>query len=125
MPRIAGGAEDRAMARRDYVFGYEAEPADERPTGYGDTAFGQTTGFGHTSHIGRTNFDTGGLASSATAPAPWSVSEHSTFEEPSRAIDRVQQQRRWRRLKVRLAALFVLFGAAAAAALVLVPRWSP
>ena len=124
MPPIAGGVEDRAMARRDYVFDYEAEPADERPTGYGDTTFGQTTGFGHTTNLGRTNFDAWGLTAAATAPAPWAVSEHSTFEEPSRAIDRVRQRRRKRQLRTLLALLFVLCGAAAAAAIVLMRPWA-
>ena len=52
------------------------------------------------------------------------MSAHSTFEEPSRAIDRVQHRRRQRRMKTRLALLFVLFGAIAAAAIVLARPWA-
>jgi hypothetical protein len=124
MSPIADGVEDCAMARRDYVFDYEAEPADERPTGYGDTAFGHSTNFGHTTSLGRTNADPWGVMSGPTAPAPWAVSEHSTFEEPSRAIERVQARRLRRRLKVQLAVLFTLLGAIAAAALVLARPWA-
>jgi hypothetical protein len=123
MPPIVGGAEDRAMARRDYVFDYEAEPADERPTGYGDTAFGHSTNFGHTSNLGRTNADPWGATFGATAPAPWAASEHSTFEQPSHAIERVHARRQRRRLKAQLAVLFTLLGTFAAAALVLVRPW--
>jgi hypothetical protein len=93
------------MPRRDYVFDYEAEPADERPTGYGET-----------------NFDHWGPAKSSTAPAPWSMSEHSTFEAPSRSIDRVQQRRHRQQLKVRLTALLALLGTAGVSAVLLVAR---
>ena len=119
------------MARRDYVFDYEAEPADERPTGYGDTHFGQT-GFGQSqlgcaTDLGRTSSDPWGLTSTstATAPAPWAVSAHSTFEAPSRAIDRVQQRRRQSQLKAWLVLLVALFGAVAAAVIVLARPWLP
>jgi hypothetical protein len=126
MRTAVGRGEDGAMARRDYVFDYEAEPADERPTGYGDTHFGQTQ-FGHSqfSHtdLGRTSSDPWGLTSTAAAPAPWAMSAHSTFEEPSRAIDRVQQRRRQRRLKISLALVFALIAALAAAAIVLTHPW--
>ncbi|MCG3190259.1 MAG: hypothetical protein LKCHEGNO_02906 [Burkholderiaceae bacterium] len=82
------------MARRDYVFGYEAEPADERPTDYRTTSFGSS-----------------GMASLYTAPAPWSVSEQSTFDEPSRAIERVRERREQGRLKARLAVLSAVLAA--------------
>lgn len=70
------------MHRKPYVFGYEAEPADERPTGFGQTEFD--------------------LASAATAPAPWQLSEHSTFDEPSRALERVAAVRREQALRSKL-----------------------
>jgi hypothetical protein len=87
------------MARSEYVFGYEAEPADERPTGYGTTGFGQS-----------------GMASLYTAPAPWSATAHSTFDEPSHAIDRVRERREQRRLKTSVALLVSLLGGIGAAA---------
>ena len=84
--------------RRDYVFGYEAEPADERPTGFGQTNFGQS-----------------GLVTLTTMPAPWTVSEHSTFDEPSRVIDKVLARRRQRNLvNAGIAAIVLLAGAAVA-----------
>jgi hypothetical protein len=95
------------MSRRDYVFGFEAEPADERPTGYGET-----------------NFDQSSLATMSTAPAPWAFSEHSTFEAPSRAVHRVQALKR-RQFKRRLAAFGLLAVAAAVAAAAMIVRpWS-
>jgi hypothetical protein len=95
------------MARRDYVFGYDAEPADERPTGYGET-----------------DFDRSSLVTMSTAPAPWAMSEHSTFEMPSRATDRVRALRR-RQLKRQIVALALLAAAAAASAAMLILRpWS-
>jgi len=66
------------MRKDHFVFGYDAEPADERPTDFGRTNFGPT------------NFGQSGLAALSTVAAPWSASEHSTFDEPSRSIDRVQ-----------------------------------
>jgi hypothetical protein len=63
--------------------------------------------------------------STATAPAPWAASAHSTFEAPSRAIDRVQQRRRQRRLKAWLVLLLALVGAVAAVAIVLGRPWLP
>jgi hypothetical protein len=71
------------MHRKPYVFGYDAEPADERPTGFGDTQFE--------------------LASASTAPAPWEASAYSTFDEPSRALERIEEIRRERELRARLA----------------------
>ena len=58
------------MGRGHYVFDYDAEPADERPTGFGQTNFGQS-----------------GLAALSTIAAPWTASEHSTFDQPSHAIE--------------------------------------
>jgi hypothetical protein len=86
------------MRRDHYVFGYEAEPADERPTGFGQTNFGQS-----------------GLVTLTTMPAPWTVSEHSTFDEPSRVIDKVLARRRQRNLvNAGIAAIVLLAGAAVA-----------
>src|SRR5262245_16602384 len=86
------------MAQGHYVFGYEAEPADERPTDYGTTGFGRS-----------------GMASLYTAPAPWSTTQHSTFEAPSHSIDRVMARREQRRLKARVAALLAVLAAVAVA----------
>jgi len=89
------------MRRDHYVFGYEAEPADERPTGFGQTNFGQS-----------------GLVTLTTMPAPWTVSEHSTFDEPSRSIDKVLTRRRQRSLVNAVIAAMVLLAGAAVATLV-------
>ena len=70
------------MQRKEYVFGFDAEPADERPTGFGQSEFA--------------------LAIAPTAPAPWMVSEHSTFDEPSHAFERVADVRRERARRARL-----------------------
>ena len=91
------------MARGHYVFTYDAEPADERPTDYGSTNFGLTD-----------------LAALRTAPAPWTMSQHSTFEEPGHANDRVLERRRGRRLKSRLIKLGVLLVGTAACAVAFV-----
>jgi hypothetical protein len=64
------------MRPRLYVYGYDNEPADERPTGFGETSFEHS-----------------GIAALSTTAA-WTMSQHSTFDEPSRAIDRVQAYRR-------------------------------
>ena len=64
------------MRPRLYVYGYDNEPADERPTGFGETNFGHS-----------------GIAALSTTAA-WTVSQHSTFDEPSRAFDRVQAYRK-------------------------------
>jgi hypothetical protein len=90
------------MPRDHYVFGYEAEPADERPTGFGQTNFGQS-----------------GLAGLSTVAAPWTASEHSTFDEPSRAIDRVQLLRQQRKRPYALAGVLLLAVAIIAAAVTL------
>jgi hypothetical protein len=93
------------MPRDHYVFGYEAEPADERPTGFGQTNFGQS-----------------GLAGLSTVAAPWTASEHSTFDEPSRAIDRVHRLRQQRRQPYVVAALALLAVAIVACAVALAMR---
>jgi len=64
------------MRPRLYVFDYDNEPADERPTGFGETAFEHS-----------------GIAAVSTIAA-WTMSQHSTFDEPSRAAHRVQAYRR-------------------------------
>src|SRR5262245_60415567 len=79
------------MARGVYVFGYEDEPADERPTDYGTTNFGQS-----------------GLVALTTDHAPWTSSQHSTFGEPSRVGDLVQERRRNKKLTERLITLGLL-----------------
>jgi len=71
---------EKSLMRQDlYVFDYDAGPADERPTG-----------------SGQTNFDQASLATMTmtTVPAPWNVSEHSSIDMSSRATDRVQARRR-------------------------------
>ena len=98
--------QNRAMRRDHYVFGYEAEPADERPTGFGQT-----------------NFDQSGLVALTTMPARWTVSEHSTFDEPSRSSDKVLARRRRRNLvNVAIAAVVLVAGAVVAAVATLAIR---
>jgi hypothetical protein len=63
------------MRNRPYVYDYHNEPADERPTGFGETNFGHS-----------------GIAALSTTAA-WTVSQHSTFDEPSRSAHRVQAYR--------------------------------
>jgi len=79
------------MPRDHYVFGYDAEPADERPTDFGRTNFGQS-----------------GLAALSTVAAPWTASEHSTFDEPSRSIGRVQTLKKQRERLYVVAAIVLL-----------------
>ena len=79
------------MGRSHYVFDYDAEPADERPTGFGQTNFGQS-----------------GLAALSTVAAPWTASEHSTFDQPSHAIERAQAVRERRRRPYVVAAIVLL-----------------
>jgi hypothetical protein len=62
----------RAMSNKHFVYAYDSEPAIDR-----------TTGFPRIDHS----------AATSTAPAPWSASEHSTFEHPSHAFDRVRARR--------------------------------
>ena len=96
------------MGRGHYVFGYDAEPADERPTD-----FGRTTSFG------QTNFGQSGMAALSTVAAPWTASEHSTFDKPSRALERAEALRERRRRPYLIAAL-VLLGATIIACVVAV-----
>ena len=94
------------MRRDHYVFGYDAEPADERPTGFGQTNFGQS-----------------GLITLTTMPAHWTVSQHSTFDEPSHVIDKVRARRRRRTLaNAGIAAIVLLAGAAVATLVTLAIR---
>jgi hypothetical protein len=79
------------MGRGHYVFDYDAEPADERPTGFGQTNFGQS-----------------GLAALSTVAALWTASEHSTFDQPSHAIERAQAVRERRRRPYVVAAIVLL-----------------
>lgn len=88
------------MQPKPYVFGYESEPATERPTDFG------TTNFGHS-----------GIAALSTVAAPWTASEYSTFDEPSRSFDRAQTVRaQVSRRNAGLAALAVLAVATVATA---------
>jgi hypothetical protein len=92
--------ENIAMQPKPYVFGYDDEPATERPTDFGSTNFGHS-----------------GIAALSTVAGPWSASEHSTFDMPSRSFDRVQTYReRARRRNTGLAALALLALASVAAA---------
>jgi hypothetical protein len=94
------------MARGVYVFGYEDEPADERPTDYRTTSFGQS-----------------GLVTLSTDHASWTSSQHSTFEQPSRVGELVQERREDKKLKQRLITLgLLLFTCAVAAAVYLLAR---
>jgi hypothetical protein len=60
------------MSDKHFVYAYDSEPAIDRTTGFPRT-------------------DNSTLPS--TAPAPWSASEHSTFEYPSHSFERVQARR--------------------------------
>ncbi|MBE7416707.1 MAG: hypothetical protein HS128_02980 [Ideonella sp.] len=91
------------MARGHYVFDFDAEPSDERPTDYG------TTNFGHAD-----------LALLSAQAPRWTVSQHSTFEEPSHASDRVRERREDKQLKARLTTLALLLATSAAGAAVYV-----
>jgi len=93
------------MGRSHYVYGYEAEPANERPTGFGQTNFGQS-----------------GLAALSTVAAPWTASEHSTFDQPSHSIDRVETFRERRRRPFVLAAIALLAAVIIASAVMLAMR---
>jgi hypothetical protein len=61
-----------AMSNKHFVYAYDSEPAIDR-----------TTGFPRLDHS----------ASTSTVPASWSASEHSTFEQPSHSVERVQVRR--------------------------------
>lgn len=54
----------------------------------------------------------------STAPAPWTASEYSTFDEPSHASERAQAFRRREQLQERLITLGLLLVAAGAAVVV-------
>ena len=60
------------MSNKHFVYAYESEPAIDRTTGF-------------------PRFDHSTLTSAA--PTDWSASEHSTFEQPSHSIERVQARR--------------------------------
>jgi hypothetical protein len=88
------------MRHKLYVYDHDNEPADERPTG-----FGETTNFGHS-----------GLATLSTTAGAWTMSQHSTFDEPGLSAHRVQA---WRQHGARRHAGLVgvvLLGAAVVAA---------
>jgi|GEM_PF-5024298 len=59
------------MSNKHFVYAYDSEPAIDRTTGL-------------------PRFDHSALMS---APAPWGESEHSTFEQPSRSVERIQAHR--------------------------------
>ena len=59
-------------------------------------------------------------ATAPTAPASWASSQRSTFDEPSRISDRVQQHRDEAALRTRLTTLGLLLLAAAMTAVVFV-----
>jgi hypothetical protein len=64
------------MRHKLYVYDYDAEPADERPTAFGETNFGHS-----------------GVAALSTTSGAWSMSQQSTFDEPSHSARRVQAYR--------------------------------
>jgi len=61
------------MRHKLYVYDYDNEPSDERPTEFGETNFGHS-----------------GMAALSTTSGAWSMSQHSTFDQPSHAAQRVQ-----------------------------------
>ena len=81
------------MQRKDC---YDAEPADERPTGFGQSEFA--------------------LSVATTAPAPWQLSEHSTFDAPRRAFERVETIRNERAVRARRGIWIALLAVTALAA---------
>jgi hypothetical protein len=66
-----------SMRHKLYVYDYDNEPSDERPTGFGETNFGHS-----------------GVAALSTTSGAWFMSQQSTFDEPSRAAHRVQAYRK-------------------------------
>jgi hypothetical protein len=66
------------MSHRHFVYAYDSEPAIDR-----------TTGFPRSDHSALT----------LTEPAPWSASQHSTFDQPSHSVERVQALRAQRENK--------------------------
>ena len=86
------------MSNKHFVYAYDSEPAIDRTTGF--PRFDQST---------------------LTAPAPWSASEHSTFDEPSRSIDRIRAHRT-RRENGRVITMMLIAVTAVCAAVVAVMR---
>jgi len=82
------------MSNKHFVFAYDSEPAIDR-----------TTGFPRFDHA----------ASTSTAPAPWSASEHSTFEHPGHSIERVQARRTRRENRHAITMMLVAVTAVSAA----------
>ena len=60
------------MSSKDFVYAYDSEPAIDRTTGF--PRFDQST-------------------FACPSLSPWSASEHSTFDQPSHSIERVQARR--------------------------------
>jgi hypothetical protein len=58
------------------------------------------------------------VATASTAPAPWTVSHHSTFDKPSHASERAQARQKRNQLKERLITVGLLLVAVGAAAVV-------
>jgi hypothetical protein len=79
--------------------------ADQRPTGSVSTSFGPFAG-----------------SDATTAPAAWRVSEHSTFNVPSRSTDTATARRRQTPLKTGLFALAFLVVTITVCAAALVTR---
>ena len=69
----------------------------------------------HSTDSGLASLD---VATASTAPAPWTISHHSTFDKPSHVGERAQARRRHKQFKERLITLGLLFVAASAAAVV-------
>ena len=69
----------------------------------------------HSTDSGLASLD---VATASTAPAPWTISHHSTFDKPSQASERAQTRRRRNQLRERLITLGLLLVAASAAAVV-------
>lgn len=82
------------MGSKHFVYAYESEPALDRTTGFG-----------------RTDYST-----PSESMAVWSTTEHSTFDQPSRAKESVKQ-RRVRRENRRLIETMVIAAVAVMAAI--------
>jgi hypothetical protein len=78
------------MSRDRRIFDHY-DIADQRPTGSASTSFGSFVG-----------------SDATTAPAAWRVSQHSTFDVPSRSTDMAAARRRRQLLKTGLFALAFL-----------------
>jgi hypothetical protein len=101
MTATRNGAQHGPMPRGHYVYTYEAEPADERPTDY-------ASGFGQS----------GISLLPTTTSAAWDTTQHSTFEEPSHSIDRARLRRDAQRATARIKAWgFALVAVASCATL--------